>query len=143
MKTTVLILLAWMGVVTCQAQTACDSLYQRAYSHPPLMMWFDKAPAIIAGQEHLVTYHVPQERAGEAYFQMLIDEHGTAVCLQWLKVTNALVQAEAAKVVPSLRFSPGMMNNQPLKVPMTLVVRFRVGPPPTQTKQERRHARVH
>jgi hypothetical protein len=146
MKTTVLFLLVGMSLMTCQAQTACDSLYQRAYSHPPLMMWFEKAPEIIAGREHLATYYVPKERAGEAYCQVLIDEHGTAGCLQWLKVTNAAVQVEAADVVSSLRFSPGMMHNRPLKVPMTLVVRFWAGPPPTLTKQEQRqarHARAH
>jgi hypothetical protein len=137
MKTTVLFLLVGVRVATCQAQTTCDSLYQRAYSHPPLMMWFDKPPAITAGRERLATYHVPKERAGEAYCQVLIDEHGKAQCLQWFKATNAAVQAEAAEVISSLRFSPGMMNNSPLKVPMTLVVRFREGPPPT--KKERRH----
>jgi hypothetical protein len=145
MKTKALFLLAGMGVVTCQAQTACDSLYQRALP-PPLMMWFEKAPEIIAGRERLTTYHVPKERAGDAYFRVLIDEQGNAVCLQWIKVTNAAVQAEAADVVSSLRFSPGMMNNKPLKVPMTLVVRFREGTPPTLTKKERRqarHAQVH
>ena len=141
MKRTVLFLLAGMGVVTCRAQTACDSLFRRAYSHPPLTMWFEKAPEIIGGQERLATYHVPKERAGEAYFQVLIDEHGTAGCLQWLKVTNAAVQAEAADVASSLRFSPGMMNDKPLKVPMTLVVRFREGPPPN--KKEQRHAGAH
>jgi len=106
-------------------------------------MWFDKAPEIIAGRERLATYLVPRARAGEAYCQVLIEEHGTAGCLQWLKVTNAAVQAEAADIVSSLCFSPGMMNNKPLKVPMTLMVRFRDGPPPTPTTKEQRRALAH
>ena len=106
------------------------------------MMWFDKPPVIIAGRERLTTYHVSSVRAGEAYFEVLIDEHGTAGCLKWLKVTNAAVQAEAADVVSSLRFSPGMKNNKPLKVPMTLVVRFREGPPPTE-RELRKARRAH
>jgi hypothetical protein len=132
-----------MGVTTCRAQTACDSLYQQAYSRPPLTMWFEKAPEIMAGRERLTTYQVPSARAGAAYCQVLVDEHGTAGCVQWLKVTNAAVQAEAADVVASLRFSPGMLNGRPLKVPMTLVVRFQEGPPPTATKREQRHAQAH
>jgi hypothetical protein len=143
MKSTVLFLLAGMGVATCRAQTACDSLYRRAYSPPPLTTWFEKAPEIIAGRERLATYHVPKARAGEACFHVLIDEHGTATCLQWLRVSNAAVQAEAAAVVSSLRFSPGMLNNQPLKVPMTLVVHFWEGPPPASTKKVQRHAQAH
>ena len=142
-KPLVIFLLAGLGAVPCQAQTACDSLYRRAYAHPPLLMGFDKPPVIIAGRERLTTYHVSSVRAGEAYFQVLIDEHGTAVCLQWLKVTNAAVQSEAADVVASLRFSPGMLRNKPLQVPMTLVVRFREGPPPNLTRKKQRHAQAH
>jgi hypothetical protein len=139
MKTTVLFLLAGMGVATCQAQTACDSLYRLAYSHPPLMTWFEIPPAIIAGRERLTTYNVPKERAGQAYFQVLIDEQGTAGCLQWLGATNAAVQAQAADVVASLRFSPGMMNKKPLKVPMALTVYFREGPPPTKRELRKKY----
>lgn len=80
------------------------------------MTWFEKALEIIAGKEYLLIYHVPKERVGEACFQVLIDELGAPLCLQWLKVTNTVVQAEAAKVVPSLRFSSGLQNTKPIKV---------------------------
>ena len=139
-----LLLLAVLGAEACQAQANCDSLYKQA--HPfegvPFVTWFEKAPEVIAGKEHLLTYNVPKERVGEAYFQVLIDELGAPLCLQWLKVTNAVVQAEAAKAVSSLRFSPGLHNAKPIKVPMTLVVRFREGPPPTR-KDLRQARRAH
>lgn len=141
MRSAVFFSLAFVSVVACQAQANCDSLYKRArpFPHDLLVMWFDKAPEIIAGREQLLTYNVPKDRAGDAFFTVLIDEQGTPLCLQWGKVSSAAVQAEAAKVVSSLRFSPGLQNGKPLKVPMTLATRFREGPPPT--RKELRRAR--
>ncbi|HEX8330787.1 MAG TPA: hypothetical protein VF629_24865 [Hymenobacter sp.] len=134
MRNTVLLLWAVLRAEACQAQANCDSLYKLAnpFGGVPLVTRFEKPPEIITGKEHLLTYHVPKERVGEAYFQVLIDEQGAPLCLQWLKVTNALVQAEAAHVVSLLRFSPGVQNAKPIKVPMTLVVQFREGSAPTR-----------
>jgi hypothetical protein len=145
MRNTVLLLSAFMSAVACQAQANCDSLYkQTVFRNTPLVMWFEKAPKIIAGKEHLLTYNAPQDHVGEAYFQMLIDERGVPLCLQWLKVTNAVVQAEAAKVVSSLRFSPGLVNGKGIRVPMTLVVRFYESPPPTRKAlRKAKRARAH
>jgi len=143
MKTTVLFWLAGMSVATCRAQTACDSLYRQVYAHPP-RQWFTTPPRIVAGRERLVTYLVPHERAGRVYFQVLIDEHGATGCLQWLGATSAAVQAEAAAVVAGLRFSPGMRGDQPVQVPMTLVVRFEQGPPPSKKAlRQARRAQAH
>lgn len=146
MRNTVVLLLAVLGAEACQAQANCDSLYKQAspFEGVSLVTWFEKPPEIIVGKEHLLNYNVPKERVGEAYFRVLIDEHGTPLCLQWLKVTDAVVQAEAAKIVSSLRFSPGSQNAKPIKVPMTLVVRFREGPPLTRKDwRQARRVRAH
>jgi hypothetical protein len=146
MKTALLVFLALLSASACQAQTVCDSLYERAqpFKGIPMLTWMEKAPAIIVGKERLLTYHVPAERVGEAYFQVVIDEGGEPRCLQWLNVTSALVQAEAAKVVSSLRFAPGAWNGKPYPIVMTLVVRFKEGPPPTRSElRKARHAQVH
>jgi hypothetical protein len=136
MRTALLLLLTVLGPGLCSAQTACDSLYKQIHpfdkDHFVTATWFEKAPEIIIGKEHLLTYNVPADRVGDAYCQVLIDERGSLLCLQWLNVTSAVVRAEAAKVVSYLRFSPGAQNGKPTKVPMTLVVRFRQGPPPTK-----------
>ena len=146
MITALVVFLALLGASACQAQTACDSLYERAqpFKGTPMITWMEKAPAIIVGKERLLTYYVPAERAGEAYFQVVIDEGGEPRCFQWLKVSSALVQAEAAKVVSSLRFTPGAWNGKPYPIGMTLVVRFKEGPPPTKSElRKARRAQVH
>ncbi|MGI4733939.1 MAG: energy transducer TonB [Janthinobacterium lividum] len=121
MKTALFLLLTVLGTEQCFAQTACDSLYKLA--HPlagnrfVTKTWFEKAPEIIVGKAQLLTYHVPADRVGDAYFRVLVDERGAPRCVQWLKVANALVQAEAAKIVSSLRFSPGLQQGRPVAVP--------------------------
>jgi len=119
----------------CQAQTVCDSLYAReeAWTAGKIgLIWFDQPPQIAVGKETLSVYNVPKDQVGVAYCRVLIDEHGQALCLQWLKVTNEAIRREANAIVSALRFSPAMINGTPLRVSMTLPVRFLESPAPTR-----------
>jgi hypothetical protein len=133
-----------LGAVRGWTQSGCDSLYAQETAMRAgnvSIVWFDQPPQIIVGSETLHVYNVPKNQGGEAIFSVLVDEHGQPICLRWVRVTNEAIRGEANAIVSALRFSPALSNGKPLRVSMTLPVRFLEGPAPNQKGLRKAHGK--
>lgn len=87
-------------------------------------------PVLIGGLDGLQSRVVYPEAArrigaeGTVFVQFVVDESGRVVEPQALRVNNAILAEAALKAVRESRFEPGRQRGRPVRVRITLPVRF-------------------